>query len=96
MERLPGELVDAILQHCVAHGPKNIVLELRLVCRAFNRTLKPFVCKTINLELSRLSKASGREQPQMDALQTVGYHCKGLFIDLMVLRDECKLTSTES
>lgn len=90
MDRLPRELVDEILRQCVAHGPKNSVLPLRLVCRTFDRILKPFVCRTLNLEFSRLSKTSGVELPQMDALQTVGYHCKSLYIDLMVLRDDCK------
>lgn len=88
MDRLPRELIDAILQQCVAQGPKNALLELRLVCRTFDYVLKPFTCRTVGIDFSRLSKTSGRERPQMDALQTIGYHCKGIFIDLMVLRDD--------
>ena len=89
MDQLPRELIDAILQQCVAQGPRNVILDLRLVCRTFNHVLKPFACRTLGLDFSRLSKASGRERPQMDALQTIGYHCKSLYIDLMVLRDDC-------
>lgn len=89
MDKLPRELVDAVLQQCVVQGPRNTVLELRLVCRAFNQVLKPFACRTANLDFSRLSKTSERARPQADALQTIGYHCKSVFIDLMVLRDDC-------
>lgn len=88
MNQLPRELVDAVLHQCVADIPKNGILRLRLVCRLFDRVLKPFACRTLGLEFSRLSKVTSFAHPQMDALQTVGYHCKSLYIDLMVLRDE--------
>ncbi|OLN81102.1 hypothetical protein CCHL11_09688 [Colletotrichum chlorophyti] len=91
MEKLPRELIDAILQQCVALGPRNNVLGLRLVCRAFDRFLKQFACRTLALEFSRLSKNSPRRQPDIDALQTIGYHCKSMYIDLMVLRDELEV-----
>ncbi|KAF5622039.1 uncharacterized protein FTJAE_11088 [Fusarium tjaetaba] len=91
MNRLPRELVDAILQQCIEYGPKNAVLDLRLVCRVFDQILKPFACRTLDLEFSRLSKTSGIEHPQIDALQTIGYHCKSLYIDLMVLRDDLEV-----
>lgn len=88
MEKLPQELVEAILEQCVACGTKNIVLSLRLVCRAFNYGLKPYALKTLNLDFTRLNKALDETRPTYEALQTIGYHCKSLFIDLMVLRDE--------
>ncbi|KAH6997678.1 hypothetical protein BKA56DRAFT_470682 [Ilyonectria sp. MPI-CAGE-AT-0026] len=91
MDQLPRELVDAILQQCVARGPKNSVLPLRLVCRVFDQILKPFVLRTLDLEFSRLSKTSGEAHPRIDALQTIGYHCKSLYIDLMVLRDDLEV-----
>ncbi|KFA64177.1 hypothetical protein S40285_00892 [Stachybotrys chlorohalonatus IBT 40285] len=91
MERLPRELLDAVLEYCVARGYKNDILDLRLVCRAFDAFLKPFACRTIGLEYSRLSKASKYPRPQRDALQTIGYHCKSLYIDLMVLRDDLEV-----
>ncbi|KAF4510637.1 hypothetical protein G6O67_002512 [Ophiocordyceps sinensis] len=96
MDRLPRELVDLILQQCVAHGAKGHVLELRLVCRAFDRTLKPYACRTLGLDFSRLSRLSGFRRPQMDALQTVGYHCQSLYVDLMVLRDELEVEFLET
>lgn len=89
MESLPRELIDAVLRQCVALSPRNHILDLRLVCRAFDRFLKPFALRTIALEFSRLSKNSRRRQPDIDSLQTIGYHCKSMYIDLMVLRDEC-------
>lgn len=93
MERLPRELIDAILHQCAVSFSKNNALELRLVCRLFDRILKPLVCQTIDLDFSRLSKTSGRSRPQTDALQTVGYNCNSIFIDLMVVRDDSTLSS---
>lgn len=88
MDRLPRELVELILRQCVAQGAKNHVLELRLVCRVFDRALKPYACRTLGLDFSRLSRLSGFARPQTDALQTIGYHCQSLYVDLMVLRDD--------
>lgn len=88
MDQLPRELIDAILCQCVLQGPKNDVLDLRLVCRTFDRILKPFACRTLGLDFSRLSRHSAFPRPQVDALQTIGYHCKSLYVDLMVLRDD--------
>ncbi|KAM0330067.1 hypothetical protein ACHAQA_004238 [Verticillium albo-atrum] len=88
MDRLPRELIDVILQLCAHQGPRNSVLQMRLVCRAFDRYFKPFACQTIALEFSRLSAASGRPRPDIDALQTIGKYAKSMYIDMMVLRDE--------
>lgn len=96
MNRLPPELIDAILLQCVASGPKNTILGIRLVCRAFNRILKPFVCRTLGLEFSRLSRTSRQTRPQIDALQTIGYNCRSLYIDLMVVRDESETFSPKT
>jgi hypothetical protein len=98
MESLPREILDCILEQCISCGPKNEILELRLVCRAFEKYLKQFACRTLNLEYSRLSKASkdSYPHPHRDALQTIGYHCKSLYIDLMVVRDDCKASALDS
>lgn len=88
MDHLPRELIDAILQQCIAQGPKNSVMSLRLVCRLFDKILKPAVCCTLGLDFSRLNRAGYSRRPQVDALQTIGYNCKSLYIDMMVLRDE--------
>jgi hypothetical protein len=94
MDVLPHELIHTILQLCVSCFHRNKVLELRLVCRAFDRFFKPLGLQTLSVEFSRLSKSSGRAQPDRNALQTIGYHCKAIYVDLMVLRDECKLSSS--
>ena len=91
MDRLPRELIDAILQQCVTQGHKPAVLELRLVCKVFDQFLKPLICRTLHLDISRLSKNSGVDHPDMDGLRTIGSHCKGLYIDLMAVRDEGEL-----
>ncbi|ODA81940.1 hypothetical protein RJ55_00445 [Drechmeria coniospora] len=96
MNRLPRELVDAILWRCVAQESKNQVLVLRLVCRFFDRALKPYVCRTLGLDFSRLSRQSGFRLPEVDALQTIGHHCKSLYVDLMVLRDEMEVEFLET
>ncbi|KAF4978022.1 hypothetical protein FZEAL_5529 [Fusarium zealandicum] len=96
MDQIPRELIVDILQQCIDNGPKNAVLPLRLVCRLFDQILKPFVCRTLDLEFSRLSKASDEPHPQIDALQTIGYHCKSLYIDLMVLRDDLEVEFLET
>lgn len=94
MERLPRELVDLVLEQCVAQVAKNHVLALRLVCRGFDRALKPFACRTLGLDFSRLSRLSGLPRPRLDALQTIGYHCQSLYVDLMVLRDDSQSSGT--
>ncbi|KAG5985217.1 hypothetical protein E4U55_000040 [Claviceps digitariae] len=96
MDRLPRELIDAILKQCVSQGSKNNVLRLRLVCRLFDRILKPSGCCTLGLDFSRMSRASHLRRPDVDALQTIGYHCKSLYIDLMVLRDEMEVDFLET
>ena len=95
MDKLPRELVDAILQQCVALGPRNVILELRLVCRAFDHVLKPYALRTIGLDFTRVSKTTRYPPPDFDGLQTIGYHSKGIFVDLMVLRDECTKANIE-
>ncbi|QUC18161.1 uncharacterized protein UV8b_02402 [Ustilaginoidea virens] len=96
MDRLPRELIDAILQQCIAKGPKNSLLGLRLVCRLFDRILKPSTCCTLGLDFTRMSRASHLRRPDVNALQTIGYHCKSLYIDLMVLRDEMEVEFLET
>ncbi|KAH6898918.1 hypothetical protein B0T10DRAFT_123471 [Thelonectria olida] len=95
MDRLPRELVEEILQQCVAQGHKNTVLSLRLVCRVFNQILKPIACRTIGLDFSRLNRRSSRKHPDPDALQTIGYQCKGIYIDLLVIRDDLEVDFLE-
>lgn len=90
MDKVPFEILAAILRVTVHSMPKNAALNLRFVCRAFDTALKPILCQTLNLEFTRLSRFSHRRPPTPEGLQTIGYHCTSLYIDLMLLRDERK------
>lgn len=87
MDRLPPEVLILVLKAAVYSGPKNDVLPLRLVCREFDAILKPLVCSTISLDISKLSKRSLVRHPDPDALQTIGNYCSSLSVDLMIVRD---------
>ena len=91
MNLLPPEVLILILKTAAFSGPKNDVLSLRLVCREFDAILKPLVCATVSLDVSKLSKRSCVRHPDPDALQTIGHYCKSLSVDLMVLRDPSTL-----
>lgn len=87
MKLLPPEILILVLEAATLSGSKNDVLHLRLVCREFDAILKPLLCETISLDISKLSRLSLVRHPDPSALQTIGRHCKSLFVDLMVLRD---------
>ncbi|KAH8802209.1 hypothetical protein F5882DRAFT_425509 [Hyaloscypha sp. PMI_1271] len=55
MDSLPAELLNLILLWDIrmCRCEKNSILPLRLVCKAFDEILKPYVFKTIQLEFSR-------------------------------------------
>ena len=55
MDSLPAELLNLILLWNIrmSRCEKNTILPLRLVCKAFDEILKPYVFKTIQLEFSR-------------------------------------------
>ncbi|KEZ44246.1 hypothetical protein SAPIO_CDS3189 [Scedosporium apiospermum] len=91
MDKVPFEILAAILRVTVHSMPKNAALNLRFVCRAFDTALKPILCQTLNLEFTRLSRFSHRRPPTPEGLQTIGYHCTSLYIDLMLLRDELEV-----
>ncbi|KAJ6787148.1 hypothetical protein PWT90_05409 [Aphanocladium album] len=91
MDRLPRELVEEIVLFFAHVGTKNDVLDKRLVCRDFNRLLRPLACRTINLDSTRLSRHSNFAKPRAEGLQTIGHRCKALHIDMTVLRDDCMI-----
>lgn len=88
MERLPRELLEEILVTCAHRFTKNETTPLRLVCREFDRVVKPVACRTIGLEYSKLSKSDGGQKLDPAALARLGDDCRSLYIDLMVVRDE--------
>lgn len=65
---------------------KNAVLPHRLVCKAFDNALKPFIFKTVQLEFSRFLKTD--RTPTIESLERVGGICEALYLDMMVVRDE--------
>lgn len=95
MDSLPRELLESILifnvQMCRCN--KNNIFPLRLVCKAFDAFLKPYIFKTIQLEFSKFM----RHAPTHDfkSLDTVGKLCQAMYLDMMVVRDEGMLVSAE-
>ncbi|KOS20265.1 hypothetical protein ESCO_006082 [Escovopsis weberi] len=93
MDKLPNELVHEILDFCMRDPDqeKASILELRLVCRAFDRMLKPYVLQTLGLGFFRLSTISRESHSKFETLKTIGSHCKSFNINMMLLRDELEV-----
>lgn len=88
MDSLPRELIELILLWNVrmCECEKNSIFPLRLVCKAFDIALKPYIFKTIQLEFSKFLRAV--PTPDMRALESVGNLCQAVYLDMMVVRDE--------
>lgn len=69
---------------------KNTIANLRLVCKAFDKALKPYVFKTIVLEFGKFVRTGG---PDISALDGIGRFCNAIYLDMMVVRDEGQVTS---
>ncbi|ESZ91185.1 hypothetical protein SBOR_8436 [Sclerotinia borealis F-4128] len=91
MDQLPTELLGLILEKKIEMCccDKNDVLDLRLVCKAFDQILKPSIFKTIQLEFSRFSSFRNIDNhpDQLKTLQSVGPLSSSVYIDMMVVRD---------
>jgi hypothetical protein len=87
MDSLPTEILGLVLRFNVdmCRHDKNLVLPLRLVCKAFDAALKPYIFKTVQLEFSRFLKDA---TPNTDSLARVGHLCGAVYMDMMVVRDE--------
>jgi hypothetical protein len=94
MDSLPRELLESILIFNVrmCRADKNDIFPLRLVCKAFDAFLKPYIFKTIQLEFSKFLRHA--PTPDLKSLETVGDLCQALYLDMMVVRDEGKLQSS--
>lgn len=70
---------------------KNTILPLRLVCRAFDTALKPYLFKTIQLRFSHFLKSDSAYRVgrglDFENLNSVGLLTEALYLDLMVVRD---------
>ena len=63
-----------------------MILNLRLVCKAFDMALRTCAFKTIQLEFSRFLRHA--PTPDVQSLVGVGGLCEALYLDMMVVRDE--------
>jgi hypothetical protein len=88
MDSLPRELLESILMFNVqmCQCDKNNIFPLRLVCKAFDAFLKPYIFKTIQLEFSKFMRHAAT--PDFKSLETVGKLCQAVYLDMMVVRDE--------
>ncbi|TVY37351.1 hypothetical protein LOCC1_G008603 [Lachnellula occidentalis] len=91
MDSLPTEILGLVLRFNVdmCRHDKNLVLPLRLVCKAFDAALKPYIFRTVQLEFSRFLKDA---TPNTDSLARVGHLCSAVYMDMMVVRDEEEIT----
>jgi hypothetical protein len=87
MDCLPTEILGLILRWDVymCRVDKNLLLPLRLVCKAFDVALRPFIFKTIQLEYSRFLRNAQLSSP---SLARVGHLSEAMYLDMMVIRDE--------
>ncbi|KAH8789178.1 hypothetical protein BGZ57DRAFT_755021 [Hyaloscypha finlandica] len=104
MDSLPAELLNLILLWDIrmCRCEKNSILPLRLVCKAFDEILKPYVFKTIQLEFSRFlrQRRGAIEAKDWDEEGKIARDLQGngsgldvaLYLDLMVVRDEEEIT----
>lgn len=88
MERLPLELVYSILQQSIrlARSNKNELMQLRLVCKKWDEVLREYVCKTTQVEFSRLVR--GEPTPDASVVPAFGHLVQALHFDMMVIRDQ--------
>lgn len=88
MDSLPTEMLEMILMWDVrmCRSEKNTILPLRLVCKAFDRALAPYIFRTMQLEFSRFVR--NKTPLSVEALARHGDLCNAVYIDMMVIRDE--------
>ncbi|CAL3963519.1 hypothetical protein PZA11_001113 [Diplocarpon coronariae] len=96
MNSLPTEILGLILRWKVllCERQKNTVLQLRLVCKAFDLALRSFAFRTIQLEFSRFLRHVPTPDP--GSLVDVGRLCEALYLDMMVVRDEEEISRLSS
>ena len=93
MDSLPPELLELIVLWHVrsCQFDKNSALPLRLVCHKLNLAVRPFVFKTLQLEFSKFLRHAST--PALPDLDRVGHLCQGIYLNMMVIRDEGMLLS---
>lgn len=93
LDVLPLEITTLILKAAARSGRKSDTVRLRLVCKEFDAVLRPILCRTLSLDISKLSMDSCYRHPDAKVLQTISRYCDSLFVDLTVVRDECTTPS---
>ncbi|TVY65580.1 hypothetical protein LSUE1_G008699 [Lachnellula suecica] len=90
MDTLPTEILGIVLRWNVelSRNDKNSVVPLRLVCKAFDILLRPYIFKTVQLEFTRFLK----DFQNTDSLSRVGHLCGSVYVDVMVVRDEDEIS----
>ncbi|KAI0889252.1 uncharacterized protein GGS22DRAFT_69151 [Annulohypoxylon maeteangense] len=92
MNTLPTEIVIQIIEWTavVYYGDKNMVLELRKVCKLFDEILRPIAFCTLPIDYTRVDyyQANTRAPLKRQALRRIAPYCQSLFIDMMVVRDD--------
>ncbi|CAD6446765.1 70453b71-9b86-444e-a33c-34edcf92859c [Sclerotinia trifoliorum] len=91
MNTLPPELLTLILEKNVdmCRCDKNGVLNLRLVCQAFNKILRPSIFKTIQLEFTRFIQFRDIDgyPDRLETLQNITSLPSSINLDMTVVRD---------
>ena len=87
MDQLPTEILRLVLRWEVSmsRDDKNSLLPLRLVCKAFDEALKPYLLKTVKLEYSCFLRDATLSAK---TLKPVGNLVDSVYMDMMVIRDE--------
>ncbi|KAF7912668.1 uncharacterized protein EAF01_001689 [Botrytis porri] len=91
MDQLPPEILDLILQKNIdmCRDHKSQLLDLRLVCKAFDQGLKLSIFKTTSLEFSRFIRFRNIDDnpDEVKTLQDLASLASSIYIDMMITRD---------
>ena len=79
LQALPEELLELILHYTCKISAKNNVLEQRRVCKAFDRSLRKHVLRTVQIDVSRLMTLRDGEA---FGLRTLGKECVGVHVNM--------------
>ncbi|KAM3075700.1 hypothetical protein ACMFMG_007831 [Clarireedia jacksonii] len=91
MNKIPAEILVPILQDVVdmSGSDKNSILNLRLVCKAFDRYLKQSALKTIQLDFTRIHRFRKIERniARRTSLFRINPFIENVYIDMTIVRD---------
>src|SRR4051812_4882107 len=95
MNTIPSETLVTILQYVVdgCRSDKNSILDLRLVCKAFDKCLKQTALKTVQLDFARIHqfRKIDKNKAQILSLYDISPCIENLYIDMTIVRDPSKL-----